>query len=68
MDMFWIVVAVAGVAMLAGAGIGFYNGYESGYDAGTVDAVHELTKTDLKKVERKVRGVAAYNMINNSGS
>lgn len=67
MDPFWIGVIVAGVSTLVGAGIGFYNGYESGYDAGTADAVHELTKADLKKVERKVRGVAAYSMINNSG-
>lgn len=67
MDPFWIGVIVAGVSTLVGAGIGFYSGYESGYDAGTVDAVHELTKADVKKVERKVRGVAAYSMIKNSG-
>lgn len=70
MDPFWIGIAVAGVAMLIGAGIGYYAGIEAGYDEGTRDAARKMREHDAydeaKKAQKMARGAQAMAMINRS--
>lgn len=68
MDPFWIGVAVAGVAMLVGAGIGYYAGIEAGYDEGTRDVARKMRQYDAygeaKRAQKMARSAQAMAMIN----